>query len=111
MHGVFIRNMGSELSRSGTSVTKSVTSGAAVSFAASDFPVATEDQSQYRYVLVQVQDQPVRVGYNGETPTTGSGQRRQAGDDAVFARETFLGMKFIAESSTAKIWALPCNLG
>lgn len=109
MRGALIRNTGSEITSSGPAVTMTV-SGTAVSFAATDFP-ANARTSPYKYVMLQVQSNPVRIGYGGDVPTATVGERHVAGDESILTVGEVLVMKFISEGSDAKIWALPCNLG
>lgn len=98
-----ITNAGSEMKNFGASVTIDV-GAAAVAFTAAQLP------GPQKYVLLQVQAQPVRVSYGADTPTAAVGQRKVAGDEALFLRDTVLGMKFIREATDAKIWAQPCDL-
>lgn len=103
-----ITNVGSEMTNVGTAVELDVSS-TAVAFSAASFPTTP---TNFRYVMFQIQGQPVRITYDGTTnPTASSGQRKAAGDEAIMIRAAFLKLKFIREGSTdAKIWALPCNL-
>ena len=99
-----VTNVGTEMTSVSTRKNLTVSS-TAVSFSSADFP------STYRYVMFQVQTNPVRLSYDGtDVPTASDGQRKVAGDEAIMLRATFLRLKFIRESSDANIWALPCNL-
>lgn len=103
MKGMRINNVGSEIRSAGTRVNLAVSS-AAVAFTEDDLP------KSYRYVMLQVQTNPVRIGYGSQTPTAADGQRKVSGDEAMLPRETVLQMKFIRESSDATVWALPFNV-
>jgi hypothetical protein len=97
-------NAASEMRRFGAQAVLDV-SNAVVQFAAADI------SDDCKYVLIQVQAQPVRITYDDSDPTAAVGQRKVAGDEGIFLRETLLAMKFIREGATdAKVWAQPCDL-
>ena len=107
MEVIKIQNSTSEMVRPASSETDAMltVSTVAVSFAAGDFATSC------KYVLLQVQNNPVRVTYDGSAPTDSNGEYVLANQEKVVSRSLALAMRFIRSSnSDAVVWAQPFNV-
>jgi len=66
--------------------------------------LASSYDTKTRYIVLDVQDQDVRVTYDGSNPTTSNGHVLAAGTSYTWAKETALAAKVIRAGGTdAKI--------
>lgn len=103
-----LQNVSSEMVRPNTSTElddQLTVSTTAVSLTAANIATTC------KYVRLQVQDNPVRVTYDGSTPTSTNGEYISPTQTTTLPRSTALQLKFIrASGADAVVWAQPYNV-
>lgn len=107
MEVIKLQNVSSEMVPPNTTTELDATlavSSTAVSFTSGNLPASC------KYVRMQVQEDSVRITYDGSAPTASNGELVQATQFTVVSRAIALRMRFIRVTTDAVIWAQPHNV-